>query len=56
MPVTAGSWVVKVSVSFGGRDDLGLAECVVSVAEGAVVELEYRAPTVIGLSGAIRRR
>ncbi|MFC0003703.1 hypothetical protein [Micromonospora siamensis] len=55
-PVPAGSWAVKVTVAFGGQDGFGVAECVVSVGEGAVVDLEYRAPTVLGLSGTLRRR
>ena len=45
---------VKVCVPFGGTDDFGLAEHNIVVREGENVDLEYLAPSVLGLKGRIR--
>ncbi|MER7267015.1 DUF6346 domain-containing protein [Micromonospora carbonacea] len=52
--VPAGPSSVRVVVPFGGTDDFAVAEHEVTVGVGETVELEYVAPTVLGLSGRIR--
>ncbi|WP_431912236.1 DUF6346 domain-containing protein [Micromonospora carbonacea] len=52
--VPAGPSSVRVVVPFGGTDDFAVAEHEVTVGVGETIDLEYVAPTVLGLSGRIR--
>ncbi|TDC66468.1 hypothetical protein E1258_02565 [Micromonospora sp. KC207] len=52
--VPAGPSSVRVVVPFGDTDEFAVAEHEVTVGAGETVDLEYVAPTVLGLSGRIR--